>query len=223
MCIAIGIIGAAVVGAAATAYANQRNQAFASESGDKQMQFQAEMSNTAWQRGVKDMQAAGLNPMLAYSQGPASVPSGTSQWAQQQPMLTPNSAADVARAVADVKQGLAKEKETQANTAKLDVDTEASRANIGLLNAEANFKNSQATATDLDNTLRFPVALDKLKSEGVSSAAKAWGDQLEGEISKNLLDSGDWADLSTARVAGAQKQMAEAREAQLRLPKAQLG
>lgn len=38
--------------------------------------YATDMSNSSWQRGVADMRKAGINPMLAVSQGGASSPSG---------------------------------------------------------------------------------------------------------------------------------------------------
>jgi hypothetical protein len=46
------------------------------EQAAKQMDFQERMRETQYQTAVKDMQQAGLNPMLAYSQGGAGTPTG---------------------------------------------------------------------------------------------------------------------------------------------------
>ncbi|AXL14685.1 DNA pilot protein [Microviridae sp.] len=68
--------GGSVLSAVGSYIGGQQTNSANSRLIDRQLDFQREMSNTAYQRSMADMKKAGLNPMLAYQKGGASTPSG---------------------------------------------------------------------------------------------------------------------------------------------------
>lgn len=95
------------------------------KSAQKQMKFQREMSNTAVQRQMADLRAAGINPILAAKYGGASTPSGASY-------SIPNIGADAVGGY----QGVSTAKQMQAQTKNIETQTAITKRTLEYLEKE---------------------------------------------------------------------------------------
>lgn len=160
------------ISAAASFFGGERRNESQIEQAQGLMAFQERMSNTSYQRAVADLQAAGLNPMLAYAHGGASTPAGS--MANIEDTLSPaiNTGREVYRASTEAAVRSEQVKNLEAETGLKRVETEWRGAETVRSRAETQKAVDEAAQARSQTALNAVMA-DKAVQDTATSAAQA--------------------------------------------------
>lgn len=175
--------GAAVLGSGIASYFGQQSanntnlaavnatNAANAANAQKQMDFQERMSNTSYQRSMEDMRKAGLNPMLAFSQGGASTPSGAA--AQMQ--------------AGRVEDALGKGVSSALETRRLAKELEATDSQVSLNEAAKDAQKAKA-AVDVNSAVTEATKNKILEAQFPAIKAQSEVDKKRAEWDKKAVD-----------------------------------
>lgn len=136
-----GAIGSAspILTGAANYFGTKATNAANAQQAQAQMDFQNQQTSTAYQRGTADMKAAGLNPMLAYSQGGASSGAGAQATMGNELGSGANSALSAAQTIQEMQKRRSEIEQLGAQTNL--TDAQARQSDAQTLNLAAGTKN----------------------------------------------------------------------------------
>lgn len=141
---------------------NQAND-FNAQQAQLNRDFQERMRATQYQTTVKDLQAAGLNPMLAYSNGGAGTPSGAvsapAQSAVGAGMSSAKQGADTAMALKQLEMTDAQIQQVKAGTAKIQSETMDQNLNTARLLNEVALGREDILLRNRQSSLTFQQML----------------------------------------------------------------
>lgn len=153
----------------------QQAQQFNASQAQADRDFQERMSSTAYQRSMQDMEAAGLNPILAYQKGGASSPSGAMASTTFQPAQNIGAeAVNGAKAAGELGNLLD----------RMNLDREKTQQEIDNIAKDTRKKVAEGNAADETSHLRAAEAANEREQLPVHTARK-----LQAEADKDVYSS----------------------------------
>lgn len=173
-----------VLGNSAQSQTNRTNVRLARE----QREWEERMANTSYQRGTEDLKKAGLNPMLAYSQGGATTPNVSAATVQAEDGMARgvSSAGDKAMQAASLEQIAINNKILQEKLSQEKIATDNLKTRYGVTGG----------------TNIIDAEMNKVRDDAEAARATAAMRKTEAEmkvIEKRILESTEGYNVNSAR------------------------